>query len=161
MTPTIHEISTIHKGRSNWIEMSLIYKQYLECWLLVVFVLTFFSLATCLVILAYRVCQRQMRKQNAYFNLRRVFSMNDVTSVQRWFPHARARAFLTRQKSQYGPEVISPAVIAKTLTSVRGMINPSSSACTTFWHHPKYNFMSWFSCVLLSDINNSHTHYWE
>ena len=39
--------------------------------------------------------------------------MDDVTSAQRCFPHARARPSLTRQQSWYRPEVIAPAVTAK------------------------------------------------
>ena len=67
----------------------------------------------CSFIFAYRVCQRHMRTQNVWFNLQRVFTMDDVTSAQRWFPHSGARPPLTRQQSRYGPEVIALAVTTK------------------------------------------------
>ena len=131
-------------------------------WREVVFGLTFFGLATCSVIFVYQVCQWHMHMQNTWFNLWWVFSMDDITSAQRWFPHAGAWLSLTRQPSLYRPEVIAPAVTAKTLTLTWGEayllrisspptnhLKPSSSMCATFWHCPKYNFMLWFSCVLL------------
>ena len=77
-----------------------------------------------------------MRTQSAWFNLQRVFSLNDVTPAQRWFSHAGARPSLTHQQSLYGPEVIAPAVTAKTLTSARGeayllkiLLPPANHAC--------------------------------
>ena len=89
-------------------------------WREVVFVLTFFGLAAYFVIFAYRVCQWHMRTQNAWFNPRRVFLMDDITSAQRWFPPVSVRPSLTRQQSRYGPEVIAPAVTAKKLTYTWG-----------------------------------------
>ena len=53
--PTIQEINTVHKEKSNYIEMSQIYKQYLKCWLLERS--GFFGLEACLVIFAYWACQ--------------------------------------------------------------------------------------------------------
>ena len=66
-----------------------------------------------------RLVYLNMRLQNAWFNIRRNFSMDDITSAKRWFPHTGARPSLTRQQLQDGPEVIDPAVTAKTLTSAR------------------------------------------
>ena len=133
-----------------------------------VFVLTFFSLAACLVIFAYWACQRHMCTQNTWFNLQRVFPMDDITSAQRCFPHAMDWPPLTHQQSQYGPAVISNQLETRLIYweylhlllitwCHAWLIHPSSNTCGT-WHRPKYNFMLWFSYILLSDIHNSYEH---
>ena len=156
--------------------MFLIYKQYLECWLLKRGGFRFKLFRFSSLLSDFRLSSLSTTQQNAWFNLRWVFPMNDVTSAQRWFPRAGARPSLSRQQSRDGPEVIAPAVTVKKeishrlevrliyweylhlplITWCHSWLNyPSSNACSTFLHCPKYNFMSWFSCVLLSDINNS------
>ena len=114
ITPTIRAINTVHK--ENVIKLKcFLYTNItssLSYWREVVFVLTFFGLAACLLIFLW--------SGFVYDTCTWVFSMNDVRSPQRWFPRARALPSLTRQQSRYGPEVIAPAVTAKILTLARG-----------------------------------------
>ena len=118
----MHKINTVHKEKEIKLKCLLHANNTSSVgyWKEVVFVLTFFGLAACFMIFfSYRVCQWHI--QNAWFNLRWGFSMDDVTSAQRWFPRARARPSLTRKQSRCGLEVIAPAVTAKkSLTSARG-----------------------------------------
>ena len=121
MTPNIHEINTVHKEKIIKLKC-LLYTNSTSSvgyWREVVFVLTFFGLAACLVISLIGFVNDTCTEK-ARFNLRQVFLIDDVTSAQRWFPYNGAQLSLTCQQSQYGPEVITLAVTAKTLTSARG-----------------------------------------
>ena len=67
MTPTINEINTVHKEKVIELKCFLYTKSTSSVgyWRGVVFVLTFFGLAACVVIFVYRACQRHMCTQNA------------------------------------------------------------------------------------------------
>ena len=101
----------------------LLYTNYTSSvgyWREVVFILTFFGLVACLVIFIYWACQWHMCIQNAWFNLWRVFLIDDITFAHRWFPHAGAQLSFTCQQSPYEPEVTALDVTAKkNLTSAR------------------------------------------
>ena len=88
MTPTIHEINTVHKEKVIKLKC-LIYKQFLECWLLRrggfhLNLFWFSSLFSDFPLLGFI---NDMCMQNVWFNLLQVFSIDDITFAQRWFPH--------------------------------------------------------------------------